>query len=200
MTDRLPAAYAQAAIARAVQYAEAADAPNTLRAYRSDWQAFGPGAGTRVSLRYRRRQRRSGPTWRRTPERTLCHLAFFQGTQGIATTAILDAVAVRSVVVDVDQGTGEGPGETSLRYALHFMPDNVLRLIKPRAPGRCRSGMLDLAHSFRGPQYAIPVAHEAEFDVNVGLGFRLYRHAVCAICLSGVDLVAALLKSRLDLG
>lgn len=40
MTDKLPAVHAQAAFARAVQYAEAADAPNTLRAYRSDWQAF----------------------------------------------------------------------------------------------------------------------------------------------------------------
>jgi integrase len=36
----LPAEHAQAALARAVQYAEAADAPNTLRAYRSDWQSF----------------------------------------------------------------------------------------------------------------------------------------------------------------
>ena len=35
-----PAEHAQAALTRAVRYAETADAPNTLRAYRSDWQAF----------------------------------------------------------------------------------------------------------------------------------------------------------------
>lgn len=40
MTEQLPAPHAQAALARAVQYAEAADAPNTPRAYRSDWQTF----------------------------------------------------------------------------------------------------------------------------------------------------------------
>src|SRR3954470_6200659 len=45
----LPAKHAQAALARAVQYAEAADAPHTLRATGATGTPSSLGAGTRAS-------------------------------------------------------------------------------------------------------------------------------------------------------